>query len=167
MEQGSTITYALVDISNTLVDDKFLMALQRNFNLSHISLIKNSQRNNSIGLEDLATCWNICFNIANKTVEVTTQGEILTVANYIFTHRFSMNDRQLRYWLLNINMFTGALLSNMKSKQKNTCAHIYCNDLMWKRIHLMKSKSEAHHSLSTLFVKYGIPNVMVMYNVIE
>ena len=31
----------------------------------------------------------------------------------------------------------------------------------------MKSKSESHHSLSTLFAQDGVPNVMVMDNAME
>ena len=73
MKQVYTITCALIDISNTLVDNKFLMEMQRNVNVSHILLINTSQRYIRIGPEELATHWKIGLNIANKTVEVTTQ----------------------------------------------------------------------------------------------
>ena len=55
IEREYTITCALVDISSTLVDNKFHMALQRNANISHISFINTSQQKNRLGPEELAT----------------------------------------------------------------------------------------------------------------
>ena len=151
MEQVYTITCALIDISNTLVDNKFFVEMQRNVNVSRILLINTSQRYIRIGPEELATHWNIGLEIANKIIEVTTQRGIQTVANPILSRRFCANDRKLRYWRLNTNIFTNTLFYSLKFKQGNTCALIYCNGLNWTRIHPMESKSEAHHSLYTVF----------------
>ena len=167
MDRGSTITCALVDVSNTLVENKLRMALQRNVNISHISLINYSQQKNRIGTKELATRWNMGLDIAKKTVEVTTQRGIRTVANTILSCRFFTNNRQIRYRWLNTNMFTDDLFSSVKSKWGSTCDQIDCNNLMWKRIHPIQSKSESHHTLSTLFTQYGVPNVVVMGNAME
>ena len=89
------------------------------------------------------------------------------VANPTLSQRFRTNNRQLRYWRLNNNMFTDTFFYSVNSKLGNTCDHIYCNDLRWTRIHPIKSMPEAKHSLSTLFTRDGIPHMMVMDNAME
>ena len=115
----------------------------------------------------MTTRWNIGLDIEKKTIEVITQRGIRMVTNPTLSHIFFTNIRQLRYWLLNTNMFTDTFFYIVKSKQGNTCSQIYCNYLRWKQIHLIKSNPEAHHSLSTLYTRYGVPSVMVMDNAME
>ena len=122
IERVYTNTCALIDISNIIVDDKFRMELQRNVNISHISSINNSQQNNRIGPEELATRWNIVLEISKKAVEVTTQRGIRTVDNPTLSRIFRMNDRKLGYRQLNANILTYTLFSSVKSKQGNVCA---------------------------------------------
>ena len=68
----------------------------------------------------------------------------------------------LRYNRVPHTVFTDTLKSAVLSKRQNKYAQIYCTDFGWTRAYPMKAKSEAHHTLSTLFKDIGVPETMVM-----
>ena len=48
------------------------------------------------------------------------------------------------------------------SKHKNKCAQVFTATNGWTRVYLMEKKSQAHKSLSLLFQREGVPNIMIM-----
>jgi hypothetical protein len=54
------------------------------------------------------------------------------------------------------------MYSTILSRQQNKASLIFCTDFGFVRAFPMKLEIEAHETVSFLFHRYGIPNVMVM-----
>jgi len=164
-DRTSKCSAVLTDISNTLCDDSFLQALKDNVQVSSVT---STKRKSGITPEQLARNWRIGLETAKRTLEVTTQRGIRTVANPSLSRRFRTNDRQLRYRRIAGTVFTDTMMSSVTSHhRKNKCAQIFGMRNGWTRAFPMQSKSDAHEGLSLLFARDGVPNIMIMDNAKE
>jgi hypothetical protein len=59
-------------------------------------------------------------------------------------------------------MFTDTMYSTLLSRQHNKAAHIFCADFGFVSSFPIKKESKLHESLSLLFNRDGVPNVMIM-----
>ena len=116
-----------------------------------------SRRRKLISGDTLAKRWNIDRRKARNTVKATTQRGIRTVLHPALTRRYPTNDRMLRYNRLPHDVFTDTMFAGVRSMRSNKCAQVYCSQYGWSRFHPMKSKGEAHESLSLLFKRDGVP----------
>ena len=110
----------------------------------------------------LAKNWGIGIEKAERTLRATSQRGIRTVLHPSLSRRFRTNDRQLRYRRLPIKVFTDTMKANEVSNRGNRYVQVYCTPEGWTRAFPMKKKSEAHETLSLLFSRDGVPNVMIM-----
>jgi len=83
------------------------------------------------------------------------------VANPSIERRFRTNDRQLRHRRLNTNLYRYTMFSNNPSTRGNAGGQIYTNDMDWTRFYPMKSKSQAHETLSVLMSRDGVPATLI------
>jgi type II secretory pathway component HofQ len=120
------------------------------------------ERRNGIDAQMLARNFGIGLDTAKKTLKVTTQRGVRSVANPTLSRRFRTNDRQLRYKRLPVDMFTDTMISKVKSRRQNQYAQIYATAEGWTRAYPMQTKSQAHETLSMLHQQVGVPNVMIM-----
>ncbi|CAB9505252.1 Reverse transcriptase (RNA-dependent DNA polymerase) [Seminavis robusta] len=74
---------------------------------------------------------------------------------------------QLRYPRLNIEMYTDTVYGKVTSLLGNKCAQVYCTPFHWCHVDPMKTKSEAHLTLDSLFQKIGVPRVLIPDNAKE
>jgi hypothetical protein len=133
-----------------------------NLNLN-ISLVKSEMRDRAgVDAATLAKNWGIGIEAAKRTRLVTTQRGIRRMINPSLTKRYKMNDRQLRYRRLPVTMYTDTMFSTILSRQKNKAAQIFCTDFGFVRAFPLNKEKEAHEALSLLFLRDGVPNVMVM-----
>lgn len=88
-----------------------------------------------------------------QTLKVTKQRGIRNAANPSPSRRFRTNGCQLRHPLD---------AKTVTSKRVNKCAQIPRNKIRLARCLSLKTKSEAHEVVSTLFAREGVPNAMVM-----
>jgi hypothetical protein len=153
----SQVSNALTEISSTLEHETFASALSSQCRISSV----NSRERQTMSPEKLANNWGIGLEAAKRTIEKTTQRGIRSVANPSISRRFRTNDRSLRYRRLKTNVFTDTMFSSVPSSRGNTCAQIYCNDLQWTAIYPMKSKKEAHLSLSSFMSTHGAPDFLI------
>lgn len=151
-------------LSNTLSDRTFVSAMIANVNVSGVT---SSDRRDGVDAATLARNWGIGLHAAKKTLKVTTQRGVRTMVHPSLSRRFRTNDRQLRYRRLGIECFTDTLIAKTESRQKNRYAQVFCTAQGWTRAFPMKLKSEAHHALSLLHSRDGVPNIMVMDNAQE
>jgi hypothetical protein len=133
-----------------------------NLNLN-ISLVKSEMRD-KVGIDaaTLAKNWGIGIEAAKRTRLVTTQRGIRRMIHPSLTKIYKKNDRQLRYRLFPVTMYTDTMDSTTLSRQKNKSAHIFCTDFGFVRAFPLKKEKEAHEALSLLFHRDGVPNVTVM-----
>jgi hypothetical protein len=54
------------------------------------------------------------------------------------------------------------MYSTILSRQMKKAAQIFCTDFSFVRAFPLKKEKESHEALSLLFIRYGVPNVMVM-----
>jgi len=112
----------------------------------------------------LAKRWGIGVEQARKTLEHTTSRGFRSVLHPDLSRRFRTNDRQLRYRRLPVTMFSDTLISGVKSRRGNKYAQIFGTAGGWKRAHPipMPLKSDAHHSLTLLMQRDGVPAELIM-----
>jgi hypothetical protein len=60
-------------------------------------------------------------------------------------------------------MYSDTMYSTILSRWNNKAAQIFCTDFGFVRAFPLKRENEAHVALSLIFHRYGVPNVMVMY----
>jgi hypothetical protein len=154
----------LRDLSAVLDDSTLLVELNCHDNTPYLnaSSVNSKMRYKGGGAATLANNWGIGIEAAKRTRSVTTQRGIRPMFHSILTKRYRTNDRQLRYRRLPVTMFTYTMHSIILSRKGNKVAQVFCTDFGFVRAFLMKLESEAHGALSLLFLRDGVPNVMVM-----
>ena len=110
----------------------------------------------------LARRWNIGIKAARNTICRTTQRGTRTVLHPSLSRRFRTNDRQLRYRRLPVDLFANTMFSETQCCRSNTCAEVYCARNGWKRAFPMRSKAQAHETLSLLFARDGAPASIIV-----
>ena len=112
--------------------------------------------------ERMANTWDISIDKAKRTLNVTTQRGIRSIANLMMSRRYRTNDRQIRYRRLRADVFSNTLISGVMSKAGNKYAEVFGTSFHWSRCFLMKNKSEEPEALALLFSRDGLPNNMIV-----
>jgi hypothetical protein len=103
----------LMEIEPSLDDQIFYQMLKANVQVQSTT---TSRQKGVMTAERLAKNWCISLEAAKRTLEVTTQQGIRTVANPLLSRRFRTNDRQLRYRRLRADMFTDTAETRVPSQ---------------------------------------------------
>ena len=140
-------------------DNNFGNALADTIKVSRVGVSKGKV---GVTAQRLSKNWNISPEAAKRTVERTTQRGVRTTLNPSLSRRYSTQDRFLRYNRLQHDMFTDTMKSNVISRRKNEYSQMYCTNFGWARAHSMKSKGEAHDTVSLVFKRDGVPPKMIM-----
>jgi hypothetical protein len=112
--------------------------------------------------ETLAKNRNIPLENAKQNLTVTTQQGIRNQPT-VLTGKFKTNDRMLWYNCLNAKIFTDTLEAGALSRRQNKYyAQAFVIPPYWTKAYAMRSKSDAHHMLSSLFHDVGVPETLVM-----
>ena len=157
-KRNSQCASILSEISPTLCDDSFLSMLKSNVQVAFSSTKGSSEST----VNKLAQNWGIGIEAAKRTVQATTQRMIRTVAHPSLSRRFRTNDRQLRYKRISADMFTDTAQASVTSKRGNKYVQLFSMPFGWVRAFGIPKKSDAHHALSLLFKREGVPTSMVM-----
>ena len=125
------------------------------------------KRRGFVNAEKLAKNWGIGKEVAQRTIEVTTQ---LTVRD--FSHNeggrmmkptsFVLNHRRL-----GADVYTDTMFGKCKSLEGITCCQIFATDYHYIKAYPMKSKADCHMTLKEFFHDVGIPRVLVPDNAKE
>jgi hypothetical protein len=175
--RASRVSSVLADISYTLNEGNFTSALQSKVCIGSVSIVEDkenltvllrqpmalnsSKPQNAISAEALSNNWKIGLETAKRTVDVTAQCGVRSVEHSSITRQYRTNDRMLRYNRLNCNLFSDTMFSTVMSRCHFTCAQVYTNKFEWTQLYPMKSKKDAHETLSALFVESGVPQVLI------
>ena len=168
-------TSVCLDAADVTHDDNFAAVLESNIHVN-VSEISNSttrygniksKRGNRVDAETLARRWNIDPAKAKNTIKRTTQRGVRSLMHPTHLRRFSTNDRMLRYRRMPDPVFTDTLKAGTVSERGNKYAQVYCTSYGWSRAHPMKTKGEAHETLSLVFSRDGVPPKIVMDNARE
>ena len=124
----------------------------------------HSRKRKQVDAETIAKLWNINRKKALKTVERTTQRGIRSCLHPYLSHRYSTNNRMMRYSRLPHSVLSDTMKSGVVSKIGNKYGQDYCTQYGWSRCYTMKLKSEAHEYLSMLFIRDGVPPKIVVDN---
>ena len=150
-----------MDIEPSLDEHTFAEMLKANVCLGSTT---TSRRKGLLSAEKLTRNWNIGLEAAKKTLQVTTQCGIHTVANPSLSRRFRTNDCQLRYRRIRAYVFTDTLESVVPSKRGNKYAQVFATQFGWTRVFPMAKRSDAHEGLSLMFARDGVPTSLIMDN---
>ena len=129
--------------------------------------VSTRSRKGAVDSDTLAKRWKIGHEAAKRTVERTTQLAVRNFEGVTGDRRLKPYSYQLRYRMLNVEMYTDTFFGKVKSLKGNTCAQIYCTPFHWITAEPMQSKKEAHKTLDSLFRKVGVPRVIIPDNARE
>ena len=115
----------------------------------------------SMKANKLSRLWGIGLQTAKKTIQVTTQKGIKSVAFPNVERRWPTGDRPLRYRRLHHKVFHDTLKSNIVLLRVNKCSEMYATDFGWSRNFPMSKESDVHETLDLFLSRYGIPEALV------
>ena len=104
--------------------------------------------------------WDITPEKAQKTIQDTLQRWIRTMLHPLLSTQIRTNDRNLCYHDLEHPVFLDTMFASAVSRRCNRCAQVYTTDFGWARAFLMASRNEAHETLSLLFARDGVPQLV-------
>ena len=126
-------------------------------------VFNTSSRRNSMSPQLLARRWGTHLETAKRTLDATTQRGVRSILNPTMTRRYQTNDRQLRYHRFSHDMFTDTLEASVCSWFcQNRYAQVFATAFVWYRVYPMKKKRDAHHGLSLMAVRDGVPPHLIM-----
>ena len=158
---SAVVSYSLAyDATDVMDNDNLATALEAQIQISIVLI--GMVRKPSIDLIVLAKRWGITPEKAQKTIHATTQREISAMLRW-----FRTNDRNLRYCCRAHPIFSDMMFASTVSRRGNRCAQVYATDFGWARAFPMASRSEAHETLSLLFVRDGVPLTCICDNAKE
>ena len=122
----------------------------------------NSETKPRLDAQLLARKWGIGLDAAKRTIRATTSRGIRSVLDPTISRRYPTNDRQLRYRRLPLEMYSDTMKASVRSRNGNKYAQVYCTRSGWTLAIPMQSKSDAHETLSLLFSRHGVPNILIV-----
>ena len=125
--------------------------------------VLSSLTSNAVAMaaEKLSRTWGIGLTNAKKTIEVTTQKAVHTVAYPSVERRWPTGDHPLRYKRLSHKVFHDTMKANVVSSRGNKCSEMYATDFGWSRSFPMTKESDVHETLDLFLSRYGIPEALV------
>ena len=125
---------------------------------STISSARTTKRKTAITPETLAARWRIGIETARRTLESTTQRGVRDFSEYKGTRRLKHSHYQLRYRLIRDTVYTDTMYAAVPAwRTKNKFAQVYSTSFGWVWASPIQSKGDAHHTLSQLHRRFGIP----------
>ena len=122
----------------------------------------NSETKPRLDAQLLARKWGIGLDAAKRTIRATTSRGIWSVLDPTISRQYPTNDRQLRYRRLPLEMYSDTMKASVRSRNGNKYAQVYCTRSGWTLAIPMQSKSDAHETLSLLFSRHGVPNILIV-----
>lgn len=163
---ASAISTVLRSISSVYDPCSFgsLVISTSRFNVSSSSSIR---RKGTISAQDLARRWRISIDLAERTIERTTQLGVRDYTSMQGTRRLRHSNQQFSYRRLNAVVFTDTMHVSYASLQGNKCAQVYVTDFEWTKLYPIRSKADAHLTLDLLHKQYGVFHTIVPDNANE
>ena len=127
----------------------------------------NSETKPCLDAQLLARKWGIGLDAAKRMIRATTLRGIQSVLDPTISRQYPTNDRQLRYRRLPLEMYSDTMKASVRSRNGNKYTQVYCMRSSWTLAIPKQSKSEAHETLSLLFSRHGIPNIMIVHGAKE
>eukprot|EP00980_Cylindrotheca_fusiformis_P018168 scaffold5886_cov93-Cylindrotheca_fusiformis.AAC.2 len=131
------------------------------------SAVQSQARKGTVTKEQLARRWRCSLDVAERTLEKTTQRAVRNFTHATAGRRIKPTAYQLRYPRIRTPMYTDTLHGPCKSWEGNKYLAIYCTKFQWCRGYPLKTKDESHYSLDKLFRSVGFPEAMIPDNALE
>ena len=151
------ICSVLQSISSTLNVDQFA------YNISNtrysIKSIRSGKRT-GITAKALSELWRISPELAQQTLDSTTQYCVRSAEHPSLSRRYNSNDRMLRYKRISAPLFMDTYFADSKhtiSTRDNVCAQLFVSDFNFVHIVPMKRRKDMHHALKQMFKTVGVP----------
>ena len=125
------------------------------------------KRKGHVSAEQLAKNWGISLQIANQTIDATTQRAVRDFSNVTGEKRLKPFTSQLNYKRRDCKMYTDTMFSKVKSLDGNTCAQVYVTGEHAIAVYPLKSKKDAWTTLKEVFTYLGAPAMMISDNAKE
>ena len=128
-----------------------------------IKSIRSGKRT-GITATQLSKLWTISPEIAQMTIDSTTQYCIRSAEHPSLSRRYNSNDRMLRYSRITAPLFMDTFFADSKhtvSTRGNVCAQLFVSDFNFIHIVPMKRRKDLHHALKQMFKHVGVPPELI------
>ena len=173
-EAISAVPRTSSDASNTLHDRLFVSAVRSKVEVTHDEFVQSkitpkpmkvasakSKQRCKLTPETLSKKWNAGLEAAKRTLRVTTQRGIKTVADPSMSRRWGTNDRSMRHNRLKSDLFTDCMFANTTSTRGDTGGQVHANSMDWIKIHPTASKGDCHETFDLLAHREGVPDILI------
>eukprot|EP00980_Cylindrotheca_fusiformis_P003211 scaffold727_cov104-Cylindrotheca_fusiformis.AAC.1 len=164
-DRSSRHIQALSQVSSALSPPIFTKRILHTNRFSYA--IQSKGRKGTVTKEQLARRWRCGLDIAERTLQKTTQRAVRDFTHSTGGRRIKPTAYQLRYPRIRTPMYTDTLYGPCKSWEGNKYLAIYCTKFQWCRGYALKTKDESHYSLDKLFRSVGFPEAMIPDNALE
>ena len=128
-----------------------------------VKVLNTSSRRNSMSPHLLDQRWGTHLDTARRTLDATTQRGVSSVLNPTTTRRYRTNERQLHYRRLSHDMFNDTLEASACSWfRQNQYVQVFAMAFGWCGFYPMRKKRDAHHGLSLMAARDGVPPHLIM-----
>jgi len=148
------ISAILSNISNTLSIGAFGTTIDNVYNMSSVM---SGEKRYSTDIDDIARIFQCSKNVAQRTLQVTTQRCVRVSSNPSLSRRYNTNDRMLRYNRLSCDMFMDTFFSSVASIRGYKMAQLFVSDFNFLHVQNMKRRAELPFALKSMFKGVGVP----------
>ena len=120
-------------------------------------------RSQGVDAEHLSKVWRISVDEANRTLEVTTQGQVHT-DNPTLARNYGTNDRMLRYKRIGQYFFMDTFFATKaagKSSRGHSCCQLFVTDKGFVYVVPMRSKGEVLAAVKQFAKEIGVPDALI------
>ena len=107
--------------------------------------MSSGEKKYPITQKELMERWRIRNEESTANILATTQRLVRSLLEPTLTRRYKTNDRMLRYFRIQKDMFMGTYFASKKlgpSMRGYTCAKLFVTDFGWCKVKPMKLRSE-------------------------
>ena len=123
----------------------------------------HARRVQGVSAEHLSKVWRISMDEAQRTLDVTSQGQVHTNDPKI-AKNYGTNDRMLRYKHIKEYFFMDTLIATSKggeSTRGNTCCQLFVTDKGYLYVVPMKKRADVLLAVKKFMKEVGVPDAII------
>ena len=123
--------------------------------------VSTGHRKGAAGPEQLSKLWCLPLDLAQETVNATTQKGVRDFTNVTGTKRLKPMNQQLRYKFLDVEMFTDFLIGPCRSLNSNIVSCVFSTNFGWSKAYPLQKKKDCDMALKLLHHEVGVPREII------
>ena len=160
-QHAATMTgarFSTACLSQVKVNGKQMEAMAQYRSINRVS---TGPRKGAAGPERLSKQWFLPLDLAQDTINATTQRGVRDFTDVTGTKRLKPMNQQLRYKYLDVVMYTDFLIGPCPSVNRNTVSCVFSTDFGWNKAYPLPDKKSCGKALRLLHHEVGVPRELM------